>query len=151
MVWSLRMSIPKRRPATRCASGVAALVWLLVSGCASFDGTGCRAGEQVAVSELLYFGTNRPDGGTVSAAEWADFLNTVVTPRFPAGLTVWPAAGQWQSANGAITREASYVLNLLHPADAAADAGVRAVMAAYKQRFAQEAVLRVRTAACMTL
>ena len=49
------------------------------------------------VSEMLYFGTQTPDGA-VTAEQWTQFLATDVTPRFPRGLTVWPAAGQWQSA-----------------------------------------------------
>lgn len=152
MVWSPRMGTSTRRPATRCGSSVVALTWLLLaSACASLETPRCGSGERAAVSELLYFGTDRPDGGTVSAAEWTAFLNTVVTPRFPAGLTVWSAAGQWQSATGAITRESSYVLNLLHPGDATSETGVRAVVAEYRQRFAQEAVLRVRSAVCMSL
>jgi hypothetical protein len=117
-------------------------------GCASLDAPACHAGEQSMVSEMLYFGMAKPAGGTVSEAEWSEFLRTVVTPRFPAGLTAWPASGQWRGADGRIVREASYVLNLLHPADASAEREVQAIVAEYKTQFAQEAVLRVKSRAC---
>jgi hypothetical protein len=118
-----------------------------LAGCASVPAPVCASGEQAMVSEMLYFGTQAPEGA-VTPEQWTQFLATDVTPRFPRGLTVWPAAGQWQSANGEITREPSYVLNLLHADDVAGDAAVRAVIDAYRTRFKQEAVMRVRSRAC---
>jgi hypothetical protein len=120
----------------------------LLAACASAPT--CAAGEEPAVAEWLYFGTARP-GGVVGPDEWDAFLRDAVTPRFPSGLTAWPASGQWRGADGKVTRELSHVLNLLHPADAASEQGIRAIVAEYKQRFQQEAVLRVRAPACMSL
>lgn len=120
---------------------------LFLSGCGVARELRCASAERLSVSELLYFGTARP-GGTVSSVEWSVFLAGAVTPRFPSGLTAWSAAGQWQSADGTITRENSFVLNLVHPGTEAAEQSVNAVIAEYKARFQQEAVLRVRTHAC---
>mgnify|MGYP003383746378 FL=1 len=122
---------------------------LALTGCASFPAPRCGVGEQRLVSDLLYFGTERP-GGVVTAAQWSDFLGTDVTPKFPEGLSVWPASGQWRSATGAITSEASHVLNLVHPETEAADSAVRAIVTTYKSQFQQEAVLRVRGSACVS-
>jgi hypothetical protein len=119
---------------------------LVVAGCASLPGE-CPGGAERAVSDTLYFGTARP-GGIVGPAEWSDFLRDEVTPRFPNGFTAWDAAGQWKSSRGSIEREASHVVSILHPPDAPSDAAVRAIVAAYKSRFAQEAVLRVTAGAC---
>lgn len=47
--------------------------------------------------------------------------------------------------------EPSYVLNLVHPPGAAAEQAIQALVADYKTRFQQEAVLRVSTPACMSL
>jgi hypothetical protein len=107
----------------------------------------CKPGEQRAVNDLLYFGTSRPNG-IVTPEEWAEFLRSTVTPRFQQGLTVWRASGQWKSADGAIAREASYVLNLVHLDDEPTERAVRAVISEYKSRFQQEAVLRVKAHAC---
>jgi hypothetical protein len=98
----------------------------------------------VSVSDRLYFGRSIPGGGAVSEAEWTGFLRDVVTPRFPAGLTVWRAQGQWRDSAGVIVQERSFVLELIHPADARFDASVDEIIAEYKRRFRQEAVLRVR-------
>jgi len=118
-----------------------------LAGCSTVREPQCAPGEQSAVSELLYFGTAMP-GGIVSPQDWSAFLGGVVTPRFPAGLTAWPASGQWQSANGSLTQENSFVLNLVHPADETTEGAIRSIIADYKTRFQQEAVLRVKAYAC---
>ena len=121
-----------------------------VAGCAApGDTPRCASGEERMVNELLYFGTAKPQG-VVSGEEWSQFLRASVTPRFPQGLTVWPAAGQWKGADGAIVREDSFLLSLLHPDDEASEAAVRAITADYKSRFQQEAVLRVKSRACVS-
>ena len=120
-------------------------------GCASVERHACTSGEKSTVSEAIYFGMAKPTGGVVSHEEWSDFLRTVVTPHFPAGLTVWPASGQWRGADGQVVREDSFVLNLIHPPEASAEEGIRAIIAQYKMRFAQEAVLRVRSSVCTSL
>ena len=99
---------------------------------------------QASISDRLYFGRSIPGGGTVSAADWAGFLRDVVTPRFPAGLTTWRAEGQWRDASGAIVQEESFVLELIHSANARSDTGIDEIIAEYKRRFRQESVLRVR-------
>jgi hypothetical protein len=143
---TVRPTMP--RPQTTLTVACLALV---IAGCSTLNKAGCRHGEQSAISEMIYFGTGIPGGGTVSSEEWAVFLRTAVTPRFPSGLTVWSASGQWQSADGSITSESSFVLNLLHPATPDAEADVQAVATEYKTRFKQEAVLRVRAQACISL
>jgi hypothetical protein len=122
---------------------------LLVAGCATSPGPGCPAGERRSVDELLYFGTGMADG-VVSDDQWAAFLRDVVTPRFPDGLTTWPASGQWRAGDGSLTLENTHVLNLVHAADEATEKAVQAIIADYKDRFRQEAVLRVKTYACVS-
>jgi hypothetical protein len=100
------------------------------------------------IRDTLYFGRNRPDGGKVSDAEWRTFLDTVITPRFPDGLTVTKATGQWRGASGRIERERSEVVTVLHPGDTSARAKSAEIVAEYVQRFRQEAVLRERTVSC---
>jgi hypothetical protein len=99
------------------------------------------------VLDSLYFGTSTPTG-TMTAADWDDFLRSVVTPRFPQGLTVLQGSGQWQTASGAVLRESSQVLQVVHADDAASDGAVQQIVAAYKARFQQESVLRVRSPVC---
>jgi hypothetical protein len=111
----------------------------------TFPGTLSSAPDsRVGVSDRLYFGRSIPGGGFVSEADWTGFLRDVVTPRFPEGLTVWAARGQWRDSSGVIVQERSFVLELIHPADARLDASVAEIIAEYKHRFRQEAVLRVQ-------
>lgn len=123
-----------------------ALAWL--AGCATVRPPECPAGAERRMRDALYLGTATPDG-TVSAAEWDAFLRDIVTPRFPDGLTVVGAAGQWRGADGVVVREASYVLELVHAGDAASERAVREIAAAYKARFRQEAVMRATSPACV--
>lgn len=128
---------------------IAMVAALLVAGCATSPGPACPAGERRSVDELLYFGTGMADG-VVSDDQWAAFLRDVVTPRFPDGLTTWPASGQWRAGDGSLTLENTHVLNLVHTADEATEKAVQAIIADYKDRFRQEAVLRVKTYACVS-
>ncbi|RST48408.1 DUF3574 domain-containing protein [Variovorax sp. MHTC-1] len=127
-----------------------ALLTATLAACAPMHGTGCASAEQALVQDSLFFGTGKPRGGMVTSAEWAEFLKGTVTPRFPQGLTVSPASGQWRGADGAIVQEASQLLQLVHPDDAASERAVQEVIAAYKVQFQQEAVLRVKARACVS-
>jgi Protein of unknown function (DUF3574) len=126
---------------------LAAISSVLV-GCASAPG--CLSGQASVIQDLIYFGTDTP-AGPVSTQAWAEFLAETVTPRFPDGLTVWQATGQWRSALGSITKEPSFVLSLVHSGNAASEQSVLELIQSYKARFQQEAVLRVRSQACMSL
>jgi hypothetical protein len=98
----------------------------------------------------LLFGTARPDGRAVSDADWADFLETEVTPRFPDGLTVLSGLGQWRGGDGRVVRELSKILIIWHDPSDRAEADIEAIRAAYKRRFGQESVLRVESMSCVS-
>jgi Protein of unknown function (DUF3574) len=125
-----------------------AISWCLC-GCASLQDNACKRGEQFAIQDALYFGTGKPNG-VVTRDEWNKFLETMVTPRFPQGLTVSDASGQWRGTDGSLVREASHVLTLVHPDDAPSEKSVAEIVASYKAQFQQEAVLRVKAGACMS-
>jgi hypothetical protein len=99
-------------------------------------------GDAVAaqVRTTLYFGTTRPTGA-VSELEWQVFLRDEVTQRFPEGLTVWDAQGQWRTPRGSIDQERSKVLLLVHRDTAKARAAVQEVIEGYRKAFQQESVL----------
>ncbi len=97
----------------------------------------------------LYFGLNRKSG-TVSEGQWRNFLRNHVTPRFPQGLTVWEANGQWQRADGVIVREPAKVLLLVHDESPAVKAAILAIIEDYKKAFDQESVLWETARVCAT-
>jgi len=118
-------------------------------GCLSARAPACLPGEHPAVLESLYFGTTKP-GGNVSPEEWAAFVKDIVTPAFPEGLTSWQASGQWQQSTGAIEYETSRILQLTHEQNMAKEAAIRRIMIIYQQTFQQDAVMRVRSPACLS-
>lgn len=128
----------------------ALLLLISLVGCGTMTVAPCSADGQLAVQELLYFGTATPSGH-VTPEDWGQFLNETVTPRFPEGFSAWQASGQWRSASGEIIREPSYVLSLVHTDDPAPNKAVQDIIATYKMRFQQEAVLRVTSHTCMSL
>jgi hypothetical protein len=101
----------------------------------------CGTASAAQLRTTLYFGLTRPKGSTVSELEWQVFLRDEVTTRFPAGLTVWEAQGQWQSQGGSIGHERTKVLLLVHPDTPAARGAVQTVIARYRKAFDQESVL----------
>lgn len=122
-------------------SGIFGLAFLLVA-CAT--GELHRPGN--AVADSLYFGTGTPSGH-VTKRDWQRFLATVITPRFPKGVTSWIAAGQWQNRDGSLAREQSHVVLLIHDDSTEAERAISEIISIYKERFRQEAVLRVRSPA----
>ncbi|MFL5385340.1 MAG: DUF3574 domain-containing protein [Longimicrobiaceae bacterium] len=107
-----------------------------------------------SVSDRLYFGRNiaapcdSTPAGMVSDSAWAAFLSEVVTPLFPAGLSVYRVEGQWQEKPDApIVREESFVLEIVHRAEPDAEIAFRDIAARYKRRFCQQSVMRVTTPA----
>jgi hypothetical protein len=138
---------------TACAGFLVPIFFLLAACAASpspapSPAASCAIGDTVLVRETIYFGRSRPGGGTVSDAEWRRFLAEVVTSRFPLGLTVLDATGQWKGADGAVEQERSEIVTLFHPDDEAARRSVHEIALEYKRRFRQEAVLRERTPTC---
>ena len=133
---------------------VSSLLLLALSGCstparqAATEPATCKVGE-VMTQTTLYFGLNRPQGAAISDAEWQGFVDGEVTPRFKDGLTVFAARGQWLGNDGKLARENSKALMLIHRPDKASEQNIEALRAIYKQRFAQESVMRVDAPACV--
>jgi len=108
----------------------------------------CGRASAAQLRTTLYFGLSRPKG-SVSELEWQIFLRDEVTRRFPDGLTVWQAEGQWQNPAGSIDHEQSKVLLLVHLDTAAARESVQAVIQAYRKTFDQQSVLWESSRVCV--
>lgn len=93
------------------------------------------------VQDELYFGRNKPVG-TVSERDFQKFLQNEVTPRFPDGLTVIDANGQFLGSNG-IIREKTKLLILIHFNTQEDNQEIQEIVDGYKKQFQQESVLRV--------
>ena len=92
----------------------------------------------------LFFGMDKPTGGTVSEDEWQKFVSDIVTPRFPDGLTVDDALGQYMDGK-TLVREKSKQLILIYPRKfkTASSRKIEEIRASYIKAFDQKSVLRV--------
>jgi hypothetical protein len=100
----------------------------------------CGAAGTAYMRTTLYFGLTHPTG-MISEAEWQAFLRDEVTPRFPDGLTVVEADGQWRRPDGSIGRERTKVLLIVHDEKPKTRAALEAIVTRYKKTFTQESVL----------
>jgi hypothetical protein len=94
----------------------------------------------------IYFGEDEPRGKHVGPKAWQAFLSEVVTPRFPKGMTVLEAYGQMQHRTGRIEKQPSRVIVLVHSPGKGADKRIHEVIQAYRDRFQNAQVMRLRTA-----
>jgi uncharacterized protein DUF3574 len=93
------------------------------------------------VQVRLFFGLRTPDGA-VSDDEWARFLAEVVTPRFPRGLTVVRAAGQWRPPDRSdVVEEAARVVEIVDDEGTGLQRRAREVVAIYRKQYRQQSVM----------
>lgn len=98
-----------------------------------------------AIQTTLYFGLSLPKGGEVSEKQWQGFLADTVSPRFPDGLTVVSAIGQWRDPKSKSVKpssEKTRIVILVRADTPAADKAVAEIKAIYLKRFHQISVLQ---------
>ena len=91
----------------------------------------------------LFFGRNIPTGGQVSEEQFQTFVDRSITPRFPAGLTIFDANGQFQDNTGTVIEEPSKVVRLLLEDTVENELALDGIIRDYIQQFNQESVLLV--------
>lgn len=124
-------------------------LWAQASGRVNMQPCGgSLPGKRVSKSEI-FLGLSKPDGSTVSEAEFQRFIEHEATPRLPGGFTVVAGNGQFKDSGGAIVREGARILIVLYPLnDRHSSKSVESIRAAYKAMFHQESVLRVDGESC---
>ena len=127
------------------------LVALALAGCASMKQPACPAGQERLKTAQLFFGQQIDGKPTVSDADFHRFVEDELTPRFPDGLTVLNADGQWRASGNPLVRDASKVVLIVLPARGDASSRIEAVQGAYKRRFRQDSVLVLTQATCVSL
>jgi len=140
-------------------------VWLasaaatvLLSGCALLQPSPppkvadvqCPDGDRKATAELV-FGRVAADGsGGVSEAEFAQFLDGEISPRFPEGLTVIDAEGHTAPPTGPQISGPAKLVMIVLPGDKDDNTKLQAVRLAYVKRFHQQSVLLMTHGDCVT-
>lgn len=145
MAWDI-LSSRSTRPGL---AGMLCAVALCTSSAIAAHAEGCAAPASPMSQVEMYFGSSVKGRPFVATSAWSQFLASEVTPRFPDGLTVFDAHGQWRSSDGKIYSEATHVVLILYKADATTEGKIEAIRAAYKKQFNQEDLpLRVDTTVC---
>lgn len=117
---------------------------------ASLQGDALRpAGASGWVRSELYFGVGRDganaatdEANAISDTRWRTFLDKEVSSRFPDGLTVFDAYGQWLSRGAEEPgRLRTKVLVILHENTPQRHADIEAIRLAWKQGTKTQSVL----------
>jgi len=121
------------------------LILILLSTSLLGSSTHVRTDPEQFMRTELYFGRNISERAEVSRKDFDKFLAEIITPRFPDGLTVLNAAGQFLNSNGEVEKERTVILVLFYPVSARKDKHLKVeeIREAYKVRFQQQSVLRV--------
>ena len=103
-----------------------------------------QAGPRPFVRTELYFGTATPEG-VLTEEEFRAFVDQHVTSRFPGGLTIVRADGQFTNDAGDMVKEQSYVVVLMYQQKDLAEGHrrIERIRTLYRKQFGQESVLRV--------
>lgn len=101
----------------------------------------CGVGRKPMALAELFFGRNIKGRLGVTEMQWTRFVAAELTPRFPSGLTVVDAKGQWRDPDRkVVVQEPSKVVTIVLPGDAEDDARLHEIIDAYKARFQQQSV-----------
>jgi hypothetical protein len=131
---------------------VAAIILALAcSGSANAQSPECHAGLQSREVAQLLFGRNIGGRLGVSEAQWGRFVDREISPRFPDGLTVLDAKGEWRDiARKTLVHEPSKVVEIVLPGKPDDGERLKEIAAAYKSRFRQQSVGIVVRDACVS-
>lgn len=127
----------------------AIVIMTMLGGCSSLSQL-CQPPAQMMMNAEVIFGRNVENKAVVSDAAFAQFVADDITPRFPDGLTVVDARGQWRDGSGALVREPSKVVLIAFRDDAQKRAALVDIAEAYKRKFHQRSVLTAVRAACVS-
>jgi hypothetical protein len=106
--------------------------------------------QQKQIAQLLF---GRDIGRKLGASEtaWTRFVVREVTPRFPDGLTITEAIGQWRDpSDGTIVREPAKRVEIILPGNDDDEARLAAIVTVYKREFHQRSVVVIVRSACVS-
>ncbi len=134
------------------AQAVAAVVLAIsLSGIAHPQIIECRGVQKSQQVAELIFGRSIGGRIEVSEAQWMQFVDDEITSRFPDGLTVFDAAGQWRDqTSNKITREPSKIVLIVLPGNAEDFPRLNEIAEAYKRSFGQQSVGMILRPACVS-
>jgi hypothetical protein len=124
---------------------------LALAGGANAQLVDCRGGQRPTQVAELMFGRNIGSRIGVSEGEFGRFVDREIISRFPSGLTVFNAAGEWRDqASNKIVREPSKIVQIVLPGQVEDIARLNEIVEAYKTRFKQQSVIMIVRPACVS-
>jgi len=130
-----------------------AVTFLIIFACAAPASAqvACRADQKSSAVVEMMFGRKIGDRIAVTNSAWARFVDSEITPRFPDGLSVVDAAGQWMDTEKKrVVREPSKIVTIVLRDSEKGQAGIDAIAEAYKKRFKQQSVGVIVRGACVS-
>jgi len=111
----------------------------------------CSGAQKPAAVAELMFGRKIGNRIAVSESRWARFVDREITPRFPDGLSVVDAKGQWRDRErNVIVREPSKLVTIVLLGDPADQTRLSEIVEAYKRCFRQQSVGVIVRLACVS-
>ena len=127
----------KRRAVSTRIALISALAFILLAAAQSgihAESLTCHSPQQPRQIAQLLFGRDIGRKLGVSEAAWGRFVVREMTPRFPDGLTITEAIGQWRDpADGTIVREPAERVEIVLPDHDEDEARLAAIVTAYKR------------------
>jgi Protein of unknown function (DUF3574) len=111
----------------------------------------CRADQKASAVVEMMFGRKIGERIGVTNAAWTRFVDREITPRFPDGLSVVDAAGQWQDpVRKRVVREPSKIVTIVLRDSEKGQSEIDAIAQAYKKQFRQQSVGVIVRPACVS-
>jgi hypothetical protein len=130
---------------------LAALLLVLAAGAPAGAQLACSTPQKAQQVVDLLFGRKIGERAIVTEAQFVRFVDSEITPRFPDGLTVFTAYGQWRDPErNRIVREPSKVVTIVLPGKPEDGDRLTEIIEAYKKRFKQQSVGMVLRPACVS-
>ena len=133
---------------------IIALISAVIMSTAYAGQNSCPVGMESFHEYRLFFGRSEHNaqGDTIMTVDdeaWEQFLKHEITPRFPDGLTVLDARGQFKTPSGTILKEHTKVVIILVPPGGDSMNRIDEIVHTYGQKFQQRFFLRTIENVCV--
>jgi hypothetical protein len=88
----------------------------------------------------MAFGTKLSGGRWVEEAQWDQFVDEVIAPRFPSGFSLYAAEGRWRHSTGSFHRDRTRILLVWAPRSEELRVKAAQIATQFKERFGAESV-----------
>ncbi len=89
----------------------------------------------------LYLGKGVPGGFEVTEQQFAEFIKKIITKYFPQGITIYEAYGQMQESDKSITKQATWVVEIVRTNTAENDKKIKLIIDDYRKEFQRPQVM----------